>query len=253
MRAAILALVLLASRAAMAQECHPVADPATHELPSVALRTGLALESAAIDDGLGRSGYYEGAIGAVELTAFGARARVSLGAYHVDWGQRGTGIGDLQLAVQRGVVSIGAVQLGAAVGATLPTGDVMNELGMGHPMIMPGGFARWSMGGTSVLASAAYGTMLGSGHHHASIGPIPSPMNAEEIAGALRAAHDLRGTELSATASGAVPIGMGSSRAALGAGARWRVGETGLGLEFTAPFGGTPIHARLLAELTRDW
>jgi hypothetical protein len=267
MRTAIVILALLAPSApALAQECHPL--PPTHvPVPAaregkpdtrdadriVAMRAGFAIETAAIDDGLGRSGHYRGAVTSVELTALGARARVSLGAYQVDWGQRGEGFGDTHIAVQRAVVGVGATDLGLALSATLPTGDVADELGMGHAMVMPAAWARWARGTSSLLGSVVYGSMLGGSHRHGSPGPIQSPMNAEEIGAAVRVGHAFGPTELSTSLSGAMPIGDGLARGAVGAAARWLLGATELSLDLSTPFGGTPIQARGVVEISRGF
>lgn len=264
-RLAIIAAVLAAAAPAFAQECHPL--PGTHvpdappreapaELdagsPIIGMRAGMGFEAASIDDGLGRHGNYTGAISSVEVAALGARARVSLGAYRIDWGQRGTGLGDVQLALQRAVVKLGETQLGAAVSATLPTGDVRDELGMGHPMIMPAAWGRWTHGRNSLLLSIVYGSMLG-GHHHGMVEPVVSPMNSEEVSGGMRAGHRFGRTELAMTANGAIPIGPGLARGAVGGAAHWEFGDTELGFDLSAPFGGTPIHARGLFEISRGF
>lgn len=262
----VLALLVVAATAgsAHAQECHPlpaahVPEPPSREasadprgLPIAAVRAGFSLETAAIDDGLGRRGTFEGAVTSLEVSALGARARVAIGGYHVDWGQRATGLGDLQIALQRAVATLGETRIGAAMSATLPTGDVRDELGMGHPMVMPGVWARWADDRSSLLASLVYGSMLG-GHHHGMVEPITSPMNAEEMAAALRAARSVGATELAATLSGAAPIGPGLARGAVGAGARWWLAGNELGVEVSVPFGGTPIRARLVVDLARGF
>jgi hypothetical protein len=262
----VLVLLLLASAApAFAQECHPLpagrvptatpregkADPVRPQ-SIVAMRAGFAVETAALDDGLGRSGSYRGAVTSIELTALGARARVSLGAYQVDWDQQGRGLGDAHIAMQRAVVAIGATDVGVAMSATLPTGDVADGLGMGHPMVMPAAWTRWAGTSSSVLGSLVYGSMLG-GHHHGTPAPIQSPMNAEEIAAALRVGHTLGRTELSTAVSGALPIGEGVARAAIAGAARWLFGATEVGVELSAPFGGTPIQARGVVEISRGF
>jgi hypothetical protein len=257
-------LVVLAARA-YAQECHPlpgahVPEPAPHEQPAdklhgdriVGVRAGFALETAAIDDGLGRHGSYRGAVTSLELQALGARARVAIGAYDVDWGQRARGLGDTQLAIQRAIVTAGGTDLGAAMSATLPTGDPRGELGMGHPMVMPALWARHAWPRSSLLASIVYGSMLG-GHHHGMVEPITSPMNAEELAAAIRGGYTWGRMELAATVSGAVPIGEGLARGAVTGSARWVLGASELALDLSLPAGGTPIQARGVVELSRGF
>ncbi len=264
MRLLVVLAVLAAAGTAHAQECHPlpgahVPEPASREasadprgLPIIGVRAGFSLEAAAIDDGLGRRGSFQGAITSLEVSALGARARVALGGYRVDWANHATGLGDLQLAVQRAVATIGDTRVGAAMSATIPTGDVRDELGMGHPMVMPAVWARWADERSSLLASVVYGSMLG-GEHHEMIEPIVSPMNSEELAAAVRAARTIGRTEVSASMSGAAPIGPGFSRGAIGAGARWVVAGSELGVDLSVPFGGTPIKTRLVVELMRGF
>jgi hypothetical protein len=243
-KAVLVALVVLHALPARAQECHPLpaahvpgaapreakGDPTLGGYP-IGVRAGFGIEAAAIDDGLGRSGSYRGAVTSMEVAALGARARVSLAAYDISWGQRGRGLGDLHVAVQRAVTAVGATNLGISLAATLPTGDVADELGMGHPMAMPAVWGKWAGERSSLLASVVYGTMLGGHHHHGSPAPVPSPMNAEEIAAALRAGRTFGRTELSTSVSGAMPIGEGAARAAVGAGARWLLGATELAVD----------------------
>lgn len=249
MRLLVATAVMLAAPHAHAQECH---HPPRSE-SSLVMRAGLALEAAAIDDDLGRSGTYRGAVTSIEIAALGGRARVALGAYQVDWGQTGAGLGDVQLGVDRAVLGLGATQLGLALSATLPTGDVADDLGMGHAMIMPAAWARWSGDSSALLATLVYGSMLGNSHAHGMAGPLPSPMNAEELAASLRASRRFRRTELSTAVSGATPIGDGGTRAGLGAGARWMSGPTELAVDLSAAFGGTPIQARGVVEVSRGF
>ena len=265
MNVLVVAALLACAAPAFAQECHPlpgtdVPAPPPREAPTetdrgapiVGVRAGMAFEAAAVDDGLGRHGNYTGAISSVEVAALGVRARVSLGAYHIDWGQRGSGLGDAQVAMQRAVVGFGETRLGAAISATLPTGDVRDELGMGHPMIMPAVWGRWAHDRSSLLVSVVYGSMLG-GHHHGMVEPVVSPMNSEEVSAGVRAGHTFGRTELAATASAATPIGPGLSRGAVGGAAHWAFGATELGIDLSAPFGGTPIHARGVLEISRGF
>jgi hypothetical protein len=244
------ALVVLGFAArAHAQECLHTARSTS----SLAMRAGIAVEAGAIDDDLGRSGHYRGTVASLELAALGGRARVALGAYQVDWGQTGQGLGDLQLGVERAVADLGNTKLGLALSATLPTGNVRHDLGMGHAMLMPTAWARWHRDRSSLLAMLLYGTMLGDQHVHGMAGPIPSPMNAEEVATAVRGGRTFGRTELSATISGATPIGEGSTRGGVGAGARWTFGSTELAVDATAAFGGTPLQARGVVEISRGF
>jgi hypothetical protein len=83
--------------------------------------------------------------------------------------------------------------------------------------------------------------------------PVVSPMNSEEVSGGIRAGHLFGRTELAATANGAVPIGPGLARGAVGGAAHWIFADAELGLDISAPFGGTPIHARGLFEISRGF
>jgi hypothetical protein len=245
----VVVAMLVSAEPARAQECHHTARSTS----KLALRAGVAVEAGAIDDGLGRSGHYRGTVASVELAALGGRARAALGAYQVAWGQTGQGLGDLQLGVERGVTDLGALQLGLALSATLPTGSVRDDLGMGHAMLMPAVWSRWQGDDSALVASLMYGTMLGDQHVHGMAGPIPSPMNATEVAASLRGSHMLGRTEVSATVSGATPVGDGSARGGLGAGARWAFGATELAVDAAAAFGGSPVQARGVVEVSRGF
>ncbi|HEU0035818.1 MAG TPA: hypothetical protein VFQ53_34635 [Kofleriaceae bacterium] len=274
MRVAALALLapLGVSHLAGAQECHdlppsqlPTAAP-RHEsatddreppAPLLAVTTGLRLEAAAIHDPYDQPGSYQGAIPSLELTALGVRARVAVGFYRVElMTVDGSGLGDLQVGLQRAIVAITAsTQLGATVSATLPTGDRTLALGMGHPMVMPSLYAHWTDSRSSVLASVGYGRMLASGAHH-HFGPLVSPMNPEEVSAAVRGARRLgTRTELAAAVSGALPLtDDGDARAAIAASARWQLGDaTELGVELSAPFAGSPIDARGAVDVSRTF
>ena len=243
------ALVVLAGGPASAQECHHTARSTS----ALALRAGVAVEAGAIDDDLGRSGHYRGTTASVEVAALGGRARVALGAYQVDWGQTGQGLGDLQLGVERAVATAGPMTLGLALSATLPTGSVRHDLGMGHPMVMPAAWARFRRDESALLATVLYGSMLGDQHAHGMAGPLPSPMNAEEAGASLRGSHVFGRTELSTTISGATPIGEGESRVGFAAGARMTFGPTELGIDLSAALGGTPTRARGIVEISRGF
>src|SRR5207244_11847533 len=131
--------------------------------------------------------------------------------------------------------------------------------GRGDTMCMPGAWGSWSSGAWGVTASASFGRMASlpsdgsGGHHHGAgyVGSLVSPMNHEEVAGALRgtirANHALR---VHALATVATPVNIeGVTRAYGAAGARWRTGAWEIGLEAAMPITGDPFHARMSADL----
>ena len=71
------------------------------------------------------------------------------------------------------------------------------------------------------------------------------------VSGGMRAGHRFGRTELAMTANGAIPVGPGLYRGAVGGAAHWELGDTELGLDISAPVGGTPIHARGVFEISR--
>jgi hypothetical protein len=146
--------------------------------------------------------------------------------------------------------------------ATQPTGNERLGLGMGEVMWMPGAWGSWSAGRWGVTAQGSYGWMAamsdsGGAHHHGPgyVGSLVSPMNHEELAGALRGTYRAtRALRVHALASVSVPTGMdGTTYAYAATGARYAIGAWEAGVEAALPIAGDPFHARLAFDLVRTF
>jgi hypothetical protein len=163
------------------------------------------------------------------------------------------GLGDVFTSLratllERELSPIDHVQLGLDLAQTLPSGDRIKGLGMGHVMLMPGLFARLMHGRTTLELGLAYGRALASGSAH-DHGPWPlvNPMNLGELEHSVSALYRVTDWLIgSARLHGAVPIAdkHGAAREIIGLGALAQIGPAELSLEQELPLAGNPIRSR---------
>lgn len=211
-----LAAILLwgTAHSARAESCH-VQAPERTDRGGLALGLGAELASF-------RTTRFEGNYEA--LIASGAwhhqwgQLRASLGAYRIlANGLTAHGFGDLNLGVQSTLFRQpeGLGNVGVRLSVHAPTGAATSRLGMGHWMVMPGGW--WQLGSAAryLILDVGYAAALASSseHHHHDTGPIVAPMNPSEmnisIGAGLTVAPEL---QVRAAASLASPIGMPGTR-----------------------------------------
>ena len=245
------ALVLLAARPALAQQCHPW-SPGTWRSPGVAL--GVRLDAAGY-----RNPRYEGDFeGLAPLVSFSHRrfsALALLPAYRlVRNGRPEFGLGDLALAIRAPIPTWthGATALGFGLAMTLPTGSVSAGLGMGHVMLMPEFWWAHERGRVQLFGTVGFGRAItsgGAGHHATGPAPIVNPMNRAEVEGSLGASLRVhRLLWLRGGAFGAIPVGTinpaGVSRVVLSQGVVLVIRGLEISAELQAPLTGAPFLAR---------
>jgi hypothetical protein len=233
---------------AVAQHCEPPEAPDASAV-SVATRA-----EAAHYESEGERGLYEGLALGASIRFAVLRVRASLPYYRL-LGPAGpvNGFGDLESEVEVAVLEGGEWSFGGAFAATLPTGSAEKRLGMGHVMLGP---SAWLSGRSeAVFASAELGFMgaldredqdaampahhahhagASANAHHAPGGPIPNPMNANELwVGASASYEPARGVRLDAGGTVAAPTSeQGETRATLRAGVELLAGEVDASLGF---------------------
>jgi hypothetical protein len=220
--------------------------------PQRSFGVGIALIAASFDTEL-----YAGDYQAVAPTVRWANKRVAVSAslpvYRLqENGLPRYGAGDTVINAQGTVLRDEKFAGGVSLGASLPTGEQMTGLGMGHAMLMPSLWSTYQIGTVTLNATFGYCGGIGEAEHaHGMMWPIVEPMNLHEVAwsvgGDLRLAHSLRaGARLLA----AHPIGDGSTRIIGGIRATWTEGRLESGFEIQAGFAGDPFTLRGVAETT---
>lgn len=184
---------------------------------------------------------------------FGAAA--SIAGYRIDKnGRTVQGLGDLMLHGHAAVLEAGALSAGAVAMVMLPTGDHIAGLGMGHVMLMPGAYARWSLGRVVLGASAGYARGLGDTNIHAEHGgggawPLVDPMNTSEVTfGASGMVTVAPSFAAGLRTDGAAAIGDGETRLAGGVRAVWTRGRVETTAELQAGLAGAPFGVRGIVE-----
>lgn len=239
MRGALAAgMLLAAARPAAAQMCHVPASGAAvdagagthanHHASPLRVSVAAGVAAAAVTSGDMRVSYQ-----ATTLRAAVAWSRLALqvdvAGYRLDRdGFAVVGVGDVGVAPWLTLRQRGRVGVALGVPVTLPTGNAVDRLGMGHVMAMPTLDVRLRGPHTSARLAAQYGhAFTPAGHMHVHGGGLPgalvAPMAATELglaAGVERAlTPQLR---VAADAGVAVPTGAGDARALLGAGVSWQ-------------------------------
>lgn len=254
----ILAAALLAWPArADAQQCHSFNRTSWR---SPGLLAGVRLDAAGY-----RNSRYEGNWeGIAPLLAFShprITALAMLPAYRLDRNGRTVhGVGDLTLAVRAPVRawSNDRLTVGFGVAATLPTGKMRDDLGMGHVMLMPEFWWVHEMDRVQLFGSVGFGRALAgkpaASHHDGGPAPIVNPMNLAEIEATLGAYVRLhRLVWLKMSGFGAMPVGNananGVTRVMLAQGVAINLRSVELSAELQAPLTGAPFLARGVVQV----
>jgi hypothetical protein len=250
---AVLAALALAPGAAWAQHDHGHDGHGERDRAASSFSAALGVIVAGYDAML-FSGDYQGlaATGRWSRGRFGAA--IGIAGYRLQKnGKIVTGLGDLMLHGRAELLRAGPITAGAIAMVMAPTGDHSAGLGMGHVMLMPGGFIQWAPGRIAIAASAGYARGLGDGNIHAEHGggswPLVDPMTTSELtfgaSGMVTLAPSLRA---GIRTDGAVPIGDGDARLAGGVRAVWSRGRLETTAELQGGFVGAPFDVRGLVE-----
>jgi hypothetical protein len=244
----VIAVALATAREASAQH-HHMAMPDETSRPFTAEVTALA---ASFDTGE-YAGDYEGLGLAFGWRATRGGAHLMIPMYRLqENGATHVGPGDVMLGGDVTAIARARWRAGASLMATVPTGDALVSLGMGHPMLMPAAWASLGGARAMVTASAGYARALASlaGHMHG-IGPLVEPMNGSELTGEVRADLAPWSPPLAVTVrvAGAVPVGADGTTRVIGAvGAMWRRARFETGVELQLGLAGDPFTFRGLVE-----
>jgi len=259
---------LFALRPALGQHCQPPTQ-SDGEL----LRTTLRAEAAHYESGPSR-GYYEGLGAGADLRAGVLRARAGLPYYRLlePTGEQ-NGFGDLFAKLEASLYEDERWSVGPAFSASFPTGDASKRLGMGHVMLGPSVFGSWQSRSFFVGGEFGYNQALVGGeaegsdasaahthaHHHHSAsqgddsasGPIPNPMNAEELWLGLNASYDaLSSLRVSVGSIGAVPTSKeGATRVTATGGVEFPLGALSTAVGIEVDLAGTTRREVVLASV----
>lgn len=182
-----------------------------------------------------------------------AAASVNMGLYRLtENGRVVYGVGDLVVTGQVTLLQRPSAMLGLAMPVSLPTGDDITGLGMGHVMLMPTIWASATIGRLDLGASVGYGRALGdpAAHHDHGVWPLVDPMNMQELTWTAMAELPL-GTAIrvSARMNGGVPLDdLGHDRVIGGLRASWTEGPVETRFEVQAGLLGDPFSFRGLLE-----
>jgi hypothetical protein len=248
----IVAVVGLATGSAAAEHDH---GPHGHDHDHAggdALIAGVSVLAATYESML-FAGEYQG-VGAVARWARGRLgASASITGYRLTKNGRAVrGLGDPMLDAHLTLATRGTLVGGVALGVSLPTGDDIEGIGMGHAMVMPAVWGAWAADAVGLSATIAYHRGLGDESIHAEHGgawPLVDPMSYQEIAYGATATYALaRALQAGVRVAGAVPIGDGDTRLVAGVRAVWIEGRVETAFEVQTGLVGDPFEVRGLLE-----
>lgn len=233
---------------ARADHDHGMAMSENHHDDSSELSASVAVEAAQFD-----TLYYVGSYQAVTPSIgwmygrFGASA--TLGLYHLNEnGLSTSGVGDAMLAGHAMVFATKTLQTGVALHLMFPTGNEIENLGMGHTMAMPSAWGTWRAHSLTIMASTGYNralVALGGEQHNHGPAPLVDPMNMQELTWSAGADLDVgRGIQVGGRALGGVPIGTGTTRVIGGGRVAWGTPRLSTALEVQAGIAGDPFTIR---------
>lgn len=245
---ALAVIVLVAAAPAFADHHHTVTD----EGAGAGVTANVSLLAATFAPSQSSMMDYDGNYEGVIAGAMWSRARFAAGASWAYYrlirnGNELYGAGDIVVHGQAALYAHDAVQAGALLALSVPSGDDRSGFGMGHPMVMPAGYAAWSDHVMTVSASFGYSRALASGAHAHGMAPLVEPMNMSELtwsAGAdLAVASSVR---IGGRASGGVPVGSlaGVDRVVGALRAAWGSGRVETSAELQAGLVGDPFTIR---------
>jgi hypothetical protein len=244
----LVAIIVMAPAVAMAEHHHH--GMVTGEAEQGSFAAGLSLVAAQFDT-MEYGGEYQGLVPSMRWSHDRFAVMANLGVYRLQKnGLELYGAGDAMVHGQARLVGDGHVNAGLALAVSAPTGDNLQGLGMGHPMVMPAAYGHWGKGMVSVDGSVGYGRAIGGESHHAhGVWPLIEPMNMQEVTYAASAdvvlAKQLRA---GGRVSGAMPIGDGISRVIGGARVLWTEGRVDTAFEIQAGIAGDPFTLRGVLE-----
>lgn len=189
-------------------------------------------------------------------------AELAMPGYRIaQTGSHAYGPGDLAFNARGNVYRSAdeSITIGPEVAVTFPTGSADDGLGMGHVMLMPGGFVSWQHAGFTLITQLSYGRALGSASEHAQHGgawPIVNPMNRSELAHSVGFSALVHANlRVTGRLIGAVTLGnhSGSAREIVAPGLQLVMGAFDFALEQQLPVVGAPFVSRTLMSVGAQW
>lgn len=244
----VLALGVLVPASARADHQHGMVTGSSESGSTMA--AGVSLIAAEFDT-MNYGGDYQAVVPSVHWASGRLAATGNLGVYRLqENGRELYGAGDAVVHGQARLTGTGPTTAGVALAVSAPTGDHQDGLGMGHPMVMPAGWARWGSGVIAIDGSLGYGQALaGSIHHSHGAWPLVEPMNESEVtwtaSGNIALAKALHA---GGRVSGAVPVGEGVTRVIGGVRVLWTEGRVDTAFEIQAGLAGDPFTVRGVLE-----
>lgn len=201
------------------------------------------------------TGDYQGVVAGVRWARGRFGAAVTVPAYRLQKnGKVVDGVGDVMAHGHLTLVTRGAAAAGVMAMVSVPTGDDMAGLGMGHVMVMPELWAAWASPAFAIVGSIGYSRALGGASAHAEHGggmwPLVDPMNASEVpfgATAMLALASQLG--VGARVAGALPAGDGDARLYGGPRLVWSEGRVDTSAEILGGMVGDPFDLRGVVEI----
>jgi hypothetical protein len=194
-------------------------------------------------------GSYQGLLPSVAVATGRLTLGAQVGLYRLaENGATQRGLGDVVGHAGYALLAGPAARAGLSLAASLPTGDPIVGLGMGHAMVMPAGWASCGAGPVTLTGSLGYGRALvasGVGHDHGPW-PVVDAMNMAEVTWAAGAELPLlAGLRAGARLSGGIPVGLPGTRRVVG-GARlsWSSRRLDTGVTVEAGLAGDPLTFR---------
>lgn len=222
------------------------------ESSSSSYTAGVAVVAASFapsqSDNMYYGGNYEAVVGGLQW----AYDRFSIGASWAYYrvlknGDEQYGVGDVSANAQVALVQESDLQAGLVGAVSVPTGNEVIGLGMGHTMLMPAAYAAGRAGRVSLSGSFGYSRALSAGGHVHGMEPLVEPMNMSEltwaVGGDVAIGDGVRG---GARLSGGVPVGamLGTNRIVGAVRVAWGSGRVDTGAELQTGLAGDPFTLR---------
>lgn len=195
-------------------------------------------------------GDYEGLVPSVMWMHGRWMAGASIGLYRVlENGVAVYGPGDVMIHGSFTILKRAQLQAGVALMVSAPSGNMYQSLGMGVPMLMPNGWATWTIRRVTLSGSVGWGIALG-GDADMIMTVIVDPMNASEFEWSAGADVAIgKGVHAGAHLEGGVPVGEPGIDRVIGAvRAGWGTRRIDTAAEIQLGIAGDPFTVRGLVE-----
>ena len=256
MRALALALTVIPALA-YADHDHHGMDMSAEPTDASSFNASVALVAASYDPSQSDNMFYGGSYEGVKVGVGWTEGRFGVGAGWAYYrllrnGSTGYGFGDAMASGQVTLVSNDRGAAGLVAMVSLPTGEELTGIGMGHAMAMPALWGSWRQDVVQLIGSAGYSFAMfaPAGHVHG-MAPLVDPMNMYEVSwsgGAdYLASHDVR---VGGRLSGGIPVGSqpGTDRIIAAGRVAWQRKPADVGAEVQYGLLGDPFSIRVVVS-----